>query len=106
MKLIAIIAALLFAVSACAQEPLDQKTETVLSAVKEYRTRLKNPQSIQVHVAYLTDEGAACLEIAGQNGFGGISVSRVVYFTPEWKGAKRFRGRWFDEFGMGGSASA
>jgi hypothetical protein len=86
--------------------PLDPKTATVLQAVKEYQSRLKNPESMQVHTAYLTDEGAVCLEIGAQNGTGGISVSRVVYITPDWKGAKRLREHWLDEGGMGGSASA
>lgn len=86
--------------------PPDPTTATALQAVKEYQTRLKNPESIQVHTAYLTDEGAVCLEIAGQNGAGGMSVSRVVYITPEWKGAKRLKEHWLDEGGFGGSASA
>jgi C-terminal processing protease CtpA/Prc len=32
-------------------------------------------------------------------------VSRVVYVTPDWKGAKRLREHWLDESGFGGSAS-
>src|SRR6202022_3623132 len=68
--------------------------------------RLENPDSMQVRTAYVTDEGAVCLEIAAQNGAGGMSVSRVVYFTPDWKGAKRLREHWLDEGGMGGSGSA
>lgn len=86
--------------------PLDPKTATVLQAIKVYQSRLKNPDSMQLHTAYLTDEGAVCLEIGGQNGAGGISVSRVVYITSDWKGAKRLREHWLDEGGMGGSASA
>jgi hypothetical protein len=86
--------------------PLDPATDTVLTAVKEYRSRLKNPDSIQVHVAYLTDNGAVCLDIGGQNGAGGMSVSRVVYVTSEWKGAKRLRQHWLDEKGFSGSGSA
>lgn len=86
--------------------PLDPNTATALKAVKEYQARLKNPASMQAHTAYVTDEGAVCLEIAAQNGAGGMSVSRVVYFTPDWKGAKRLREHWLDEGGMGGSASA
>jgi hypothetical protein len=86
--------------------PLDPKAATVLLAVREYQSRLKNPDSMQVHTAYLTDEGAVCLDIGGQNGTGGMSVSRVVYVTPDWKGAKRLRGHWLDEGGMGGSGSS
>ena len=86
--------------------PLDPKTATVLQAVKEYQSRLKNPDSMQLRTAYLTDEGAVCLEIGAQNGRGGISVSRVVYITPDWKGAKRLREHWLDEGGFGGSGSA
>ncbi|PYX58182.1 MAG: hypothetical protein DMG76_09945 [Acidobacteria bacterium] len=61
---------------------------------------------MQVQTAYVTDAGAVCLEIGGQNGFGGTSVSRVVYITSDWKGAKRLREHWLDETGFGGSASA
>jgi hypothetical protein len=86
--------------------PLDPTTATALKAAKEYRSHLKNPASMQVQTAYVTDQGAVCLEIGAQNGFGGISVSRVVYVTPDFKGAKRMRGRWLDEGGFGGSASA
>ena len=86
--------------------PLDPTAAAALKAVKEYQTRAKNPDSVQVRTAYVTDEGAVCLEIAAQNGAGGMSVSRVVYFTPDWKGAKRLREHWLDESGMGGSGSA
>jgi hypothetical protein len=86
--------------------PLDPQTAIVFQAVKEYQSRLKNPDSMQVHTAYLTDEGAVCLEIAGQNGAGGASVSRVVYVTPDWKGPKRLKGHWLDEGGFGGSSSS
>ncbi len=86
--------------------PLDPKTATVLQAVKEYQSRLKNPNSMQLRTAYLTDQGAVCLEVGAQNSTGGISVSRVVYVTPDFTGAKRLRGKWFDEGGVGGSASS
>ena len=52
---------------------LDTNTAAALKAVKEYQPRLKNPASMQLQKAYVTDEGAICLEIAGQNGFGGSS---------------------------------
>jgi len=86
--------------------PLDSTAATALKAVKEYQSRTKNPDSMQLRTAYVTDEGAVCLEIGSQNGAGGMSVSRVVYFTSDWKGAKRLREHWLDESGMGGSASA
>jgi hypothetical protein len=86
--------------------PLDPNTAAALSAVKEYRSRLKNPSSMQVQTAYVTSEGAVCLAIGGQNGMGGISVSRVVYIPPDFTGAKRLRGHWFDETGFGGANSA
>jgi len=84
--------------------PPDSTTATVLQAVKEYQTRLKNPQSMQVHTAYVTNEGAVCLEIAGQNGMGGMSVSRVVYLTDAWP--HRGKGKWMDEGGFGGGMAA
>jgi hypothetical protein len=86
--------------------PLDPTTATALKAVKEYQSRLKNPPSMQLQTAYVTEQGAVCLEIGAQNGMGGISVSRVVYITPDWTGAKRLKEHWLDEGGMGGSASA
>jgi len=87
------------------EAPADTKTAAALSALKEYRGKLKNPESMQVHTAYVTDEGAVCLEVAGQNGAGGLSVSRVVYFTADWSGAKRLKGHWLDEGGFGGTAA-
>lgn len=84
--------------------PPDSNTATVLRTVKEYQTRLKNPESMQLHMAYVTNEGAICLEIAGQNGMGGISVSRVVYLTDAWP--HRGKGKWMDEGGFGGSVAA
>jgi len=86
--------------------PLDPTTATALKAVKEYQPRLKNPESMQVHTAYVTDEGAVCLEIAGQNAMGGMTVSRVVWITRDWRGPKRMREHWLDEGGFGGLASA
>jgi hypothetical protein len=87
------------------EAPPDAKTAAALSAIKEYRRKLKNPESIQVQTAYVTDAGAVCLEIGGQNGMGGMSISRIVYCTPEWTGAKRLKGHWLDEGGMGGAAA-
>jgi hypothetical protein len=83
--------------------PLDPTTAAALKAVKEYQSRLKNPASMHVQTAYVTDQGAVCLEFGGQNGLGGTSVSRVVYVTPDFTGAKRLRGHWLDEGGFGGS---
>jgi hypothetical protein len=57
---------------------------------------------MQVHTAYITDEGAVCLEIAGQNSMGGPSVSRVVYLTDAWP--HRGKNHWLDEGGFGGAA--
>jgi hypothetical protein len=74
--------------------PLDPNTASALKAVKEYQRRLKNPASMQVHTAYVTDKGDVCLEIGGQNTLGGSTVSRVVYTS---------RGKWLDEGGFLGS---
>jgi len=85
--------------------PLDPTAAAALKAVKEYQTRLKNPDSMQVHTAYVTDRGAICLEIAGQNAMGGLSVSRVVYLSPTL--THRDKGKWLDEGGfLGGMAAA
>lgn len=76
--------------------PLDPKTAAALKAAKEYRGRLKNPESMQIQTAYVTERGDICLEIGGQNGLGGMSVSRVVYTS---------KGRWMDGGGvLGGMA--
>lgn len=84
--------------------PLDPTTAAVLKAVREYQSALKNPESMQVRTAYVTNEGAVCLEIGGQNGMGGMTVSRVVYLTEAWP--HRGKGKWMDEGGWGGKASA
>jgi hypothetical protein len=74
--------------------PLDPNTSAALAAVKDYRNKLKNPDSVQVHTAYVTDKGDVCLEVGGQNGMGGQTVSRVVYTS---------KGKWLDEGGFFGS---
>ncbi len=86
--------------------PLDPATTVALKAVKEYQSRLKNPSSMQLQTAYVTEQGAVCLEVGAQNGMGGISVSRVVYITSDWTGPHRgLKEHWLDEGGIGGSAS-
>jgi hypothetical protein len=65
--------------------PLDATAAAALKAVKEYQTRAKNPDSVQVRTAYVTDEGAVCLEIGAQNGAGGMSVSRAHLRLPTQK---------------------
>jgi hypothetical protein len=84
--------------------PPDSKTATALSAVKEYQKRLKNTESMRIHTAYVTNDGAVCLEVAAQNGMGGMSVSRVVYLTEAWP--HRGKGKWMDEGGVFGAMSA
>jgi hypothetical protein len=65
--------------------PLDANTASALKAVKEYQKRLKNPESMQVHTAYVTDRGDVCLEIGGQNALGGQTVDRIVFTrTGKW----------------------
>jgi hypothetical protein len=73
--------------------PLDPDTASALKAAKVYQRRLKNPASMQVHTAYVTDKGDVCLEISGQNTLGGSTVSRVVYTS---------KGKWRDEGGFSG----
>jgi hypothetical protein len=65
---------------------------------------MKNPDSMQVHTAYMTNDGAVCLEVAGQNSMGGMSVSRVVYLTDVWP--HRGKGKWMDEGGFLGGMAA
>jgi hypothetical protein len=76
------------------EAPLDPLTALALRAVKYYQTRLRNPASLQVHTAYITNNGDVCLEVGGQNGMGGQTVSRVVYMS---------NGRWLDQGGFGGA---
>jgi hypothetical protein len=81
--------------------PLDPNTAAALKAVKEYQSRFRNPASMQVHTAYVTDDGIICLEIGGQNGMGGMTVSHVAYFTQAWP-YPRGRGKWdMDDDGDG-----
>jgi len=77
--------------------PPDTKTAAALDATKRYKTRLKNPESMQIHTAYVTDKGDVCLEIGGQNTLGGMTVSKVVYTS---------KGRWLDEGGFAGAMLA
>jgi hypothetical protein len=76
------------------EAPLDPLTTSALNAVKDYQTRLKNPASLQVRTAYITNKGDICLEVGAQNGAGGMTVSNVVYTS---------KGRWLDEGGLGGA---
>ncbi len=89
--------------NAAIDEP-DSNTVTALKAVREYQRKLKNPASMQVRTAYITDKGLVCLDISAQNGFGGHTVSRVV-FIPNYANKKN-KDMWFDEGGFGGSLSS
>ena len=64
--------------------PLEPNVASALSAAKEYQKKLKNPASMQVHTAYVTDKGDVCLAIGGQNTLGGQTVDRIV-FTSKGK---------------------
>lgn len=66
--------------------PLDPNTASALKAVKEYQKKLKNPESMQVRTAYVTEKGSICLEIGAQNSLGGQTVGRAVYTNAgKWK---------------------
>jgi hypothetical protein len=67
-------------------------TASALNAVKYYQTRLKNPASLQVRTACITNKGDICLEVGGQNGAGGMTVFNIAYTS---------KGRWLDEGGFG-----
>lgn len=77
--------------------PLDQTSAAALKAAKEYQGGLKNPDSMQLRAAYVTEKGDVCLEVGSQNGMGGMSVSRVVHTS---------KGKWLDETGALGDNSA
>jgi hypothetical protein len=77
--------------------PLDLTTAAALKAVMEYQAALKNLDSMELRMAYVTEKGDVCLEIGSQNGMGGMSVSRVVHTS---------KGKWLDEGGALGSNSA
>jgi hypothetical protein len=70
--------------------PLDPNTAAALKAAKEYQRKLKNPASMQIHTAYVTDNGDICLEISGQNTLGGQTVDRIVFTS---------KGKWMDSSG-------
>ena len=67
--------------------PLDPATSTTLTAVKEYQTKMRNPESMQVLAAYVTEKDDVCLDIGGQNTMGGMTTSKVVYAQTK-KGAR------------------
>jgi hypothetical protein len=86
--------------------PLEPKAAAALKAAKEYQARLKNPDSMQVRTAYVldghcrkcgADDYLVCLEVGGQNGAGGMTVSRVA--------VQLFQGKehWFDDTGVLGA---
>jgi hypothetical protein len=77
--------------------PLDPTSAAALKAIKAYQAALKNPDSLQLRTAYVTEKGNICLEIGAQNSRGGMSVSRVVYTA---------KGKWLDQGGVLGSNSA
>ena len=83
--------------------PLDPRTAAALKAAKEYQARLRNPDSMQVRSAYVLDghcrgcgseDYLVCLEVGGQNGAGGMTVSRVAVQLNQSKE------RWYDGTGF------
>ena len=83
--------------------PLEPKAAAALKAAKEYQARLKNPDSIQIRSAYVldghcrkcsTEDYLVCLEIGGQNGAGGMTVSRVAVQLNQG------REHWYDGTGI------
>ena len=83
--------------------PLEPKAAAALKAAREYQSRLKNPDSMQLRTAYVLDARCrhcgpedllVCLEIGGQNGMGGMTVSRVAVTL---EGNKE---HWYDSTGM------
>ena len=75
---------------------LDATTVTAFNAVKAYQQRLRNPESMRVRAAYVTDEGMVCLQIVAQNGFGRMTTSNVEYITETFH-IKRMRGKFFED---------
>jgi hypothetical protein len=65
--------------------PVDPTVAKALVAVKEYQSKLRNPKSMQVRMAYVTTEkGLICLDISGQNGMGGMTSAKVVKAGNHW----------------------
>src|SRR6266700_1255444 len=58
---------------------LEGPAATAFRVIKEYQPRLKNPASMQLRYAYVTDKGDVCVTLGGQNSMGGTSVQRVGY---------------------------
>ncbi|WP_047495896.1 hypothetical protein [Terriglobus sp. TAA 43] len=87
---------------------LTPEAAAALKAVKAYRVRLKNTDSLQVQTAYVEkarcrgcgdDDLTVCLQVSAQNGFGGYTPARIAVMYAKGKE------HWFDEGGVFGSMS-
>jgi hypothetical protein len=69
------------------EAPLDPATATALLAVKDYRTKLLNPETIQIVKIYVHDveSGELCLEVNSQNQGGGMTLTEVMYKDGKWQ---------------------
>ena len=47
-------------------------------AVQSVRSNLRNPDSLDIRQAILTEDKAVCMTYAAQNGFGGMNVERAA----------------------------
>lgn len=74
--------------------PLDPKVVLALGVVKQYQGGLRNPDSMRVKLAYVTDPNergltSVCLIVSAQNGFGGMSSDYVQWVPAGYYNSRR-----------------
>lgn len=78
------------------EAPLDVTTMAALKAVKHYQKDMFNPGSLQVHKAFVLDNGEICLQVGGQNQLGGMAFNEIYYSS---RGVES-RSEWGNDLGV------
>lgn len=67
-----------------------------VSAVMTIRQIIRNPDSLVVEKVLLMDSGSVCLNVRGQNGFGGVNKMSAVAFGDDMRTSEMsgFTQRW------------
>lgn len=84
-----VVMGLVFAFNYNNIRPLSEKEKAVLTAIQNYKTLLKNPESLQVHQArYILEDGKVKVffELSAQNGFGGLNRNITEYVDGKYYG--------------------
>lgn len=74
--------------------PLDPKVSLALNVLKQYQVSMRNPDSMNVRLAYVTEpndagQSSVCLTISGQNGMGGMSSASVQWIPAGFYNKRR-----------------